>query len=76
LLSREERQAIFKDDPYEGWKRFYERDPKRIGLITVSRVGLDRDKGWALFHRADCRGALAADGGLHVLEREGDFWVE
>ena len=76
LLSREERQAIFKDDTYEGWNRFYERYPEAAGLVSVSRVGLNREKDRALFYLACCRGALAAVGGLHVLEREGDVWVQ
>ena len=76
LLSREEREAIFKDETYEGWKRFYERYPKAAGLVTVSRVGLNSEKDRALFYVACCRGALAAVGGLHVLEREGDVWVQ
>jgi hypothetical protein len=76
LLSREERYAIFKDDAYEGWKRFYERYPKAAGLVTVSRVGLNREKDRALFYLACCRGALAAVGGLQVLERVGDLWVQ
>jgi hypothetical protein len=76
LLSREARDAIFKDDPYEGWNRFYEQFPKAAGLITVSRVGLNRENDRALFYVACIRGALAAVGGLHVLEREGDVWVE
>jgi hypothetical protein len=76
LLSREERHMIFKDETYEGWKRFYERYPKAAGLVTVSRVGLNREKDRALFYLACCRGALAAVGGLHVLEREGDVWAQ
>jgi hypothetical protein len=76
LLSREECSAIFKDDTYEGWKRFYKRYPKAAGLVTVSRVGLNREKDRALCYLACCRGALAAVGGLHVLEREGDVWVQ
>jgi hypothetical protein len=76
LLNREERHAIFKDDTYEGWNRFYERYPQAAGLVTVSRVGLNRETDRALFYLACCRGALASVGGLHVLEREGDVWVQ
>jgi hypothetical protein len=76
LLSHEERHAIFKDDTYEGWNRFYDRYPKAAALVTVSRVGLNREQDRALFYLACCRGALAAVGGLHVLERESDVWVQ
>ncbi len=77
LLSGEERRVIFEGDPYDGgWKRFYERHPKAAGLITFSRVGLNREQDRALFYVACCRGALAAFGEVRVLEREGDVWVE
>jgi hypothetical protein len=77
LLSGEERRAIFESDPYDGgWKRFYERHPKAAGLVTVSRVGLNREQDRALFYVACVRGALAAVGQVRVLEREGDVWVE
>jgi hypothetical protein len=77
LLSGEERRAIFEGDPYDrGWKRFYEKYPKAIGLITVSRIGLNREQDRALFYVACVRGALAAVGQVRVLEREGDVWVE
>jgi hypothetical protein len=72
----EARDAIFKDNLNEGWNRFYEQFPKAAGLITVSRVGLNCEYERALFYVACCRGGLAAVGGLHVLEREGDVWVE
>jgi hypothetical protein len=75
-MSGEERHTIFKNDTDEGWKRFYERYPRAAALVTVSRVGLTREKDRALFYVACSRGALAAVGGLHVLEREGDVWVQ
>jgi hypothetical protein len=77
LLSCEERRAIFEGDPYDGgWKHFYEKYPKAVGLITVSRVGLNREQDRAVFYVACVRGALAAIGQVRVLEREGDVWVE
>ena len=51
-------------------------DIPRRPASTVSRVGLNREKDRALFYLACCRGALAAVGGLHVVEREGDVWVQ
>ena len=34
----------------EGWKRFYAKYPGSPGIITVSRVGLNRDKTLAFFY--------------------------
>lgn len=76
LLSREEHRAIFEGDLYEGWKRFHEKYPDAVGLITVSRVGLDRETDRAMFYMACIRGALSAVGQLHVLLRENDVWIK
>lgn len=75
LIDFEERREIFRDDD-KGWSRLYQRYPGATGIVTVSRVGLSRDPERALFYLANVWGGLAAVGGFHVLEREGDFWVK
>jgi hypothetical protein len=76
LLSREDHHAIFEGDLDEGWKRFYGKYPDAVGLITISRVGLNREKDRALFYMSCIRGALAAVGQMHVLKRENDVWIK
>lgn len=76
LLSREERKAFFSDSTDEGWKRFHEKYPGSPGIITVSRVGLNRDKTLAFFYVGVGQGPLSGHGQLHVLKKEGDAWVE
>jgi hypothetical protein len=76
VLSREEHKAIFTANPDDNWKRFYERYPDAPGIITVSRVGLNRDKNLALFYMGVGRGSLNAGGQLYVLKKEGDEWVD
>ena len=48
LLTSGEREAIFSVS--DGWKRFYTKYPGSPGIITVSRVGLNRDKTLAFFY--------------------------
>jgi hypothetical protein len=76
LMSPEEGGAIFSEDADNNWSNFYEAYPDSAGLVTVSRVGLSPDKKRALFYVGQVRGALDGHGQLHVLEKEGDEWVE
>ena len=77
MLGREERDAIFtKGDPDENGKRFRERYPNSPGIITVSRVGLNRDTTVAVFDLGWVCGPLCGHGRLHVVKKEGDEWVE
>ncbi len=76
LMSPEEGGAIFSEDADTNWSNFYAAFPGSAGLVTVSRVGLSPDKRRALFYVGQVRGALDGHGQLHVLEKEGDDWVE
>jgi hypothetical protein len=76
LLSRAEQGAIFTGGPDGNWKRFYEKYPGSPGIITVSRVGLNREKNRALFHMGWMAGSLQGHGELYVLKKEGDEWVD
>jgi hypothetical protein len=74
LLTPAENQAFFSLD--DGWKRFYAKYPGSGGIITVSRVGLNRDKTVAFFYLGLACGSLCGHGTIHVLKKEGDAWVE
>jgi hypothetical protein len=76
LLGRAEHGKIFADGPDENWERFYKRFPGSPGLITVSRVGLNREKNLALFYMGVMGGSLNGGGQLHVVKKEADKWVE
>ena len=55
---------------------FYAKYPASPGIITVSRVGLNRDKTSAFFYVGVSQGTVLGQGQLHVLRKEGDAWVE
>jgi hypothetical protein len=76
LLAGKDLMAISKGGPDDFWKRFYDKYPGAPGLLTVSRVGLSREKDRALFYVGLGSGSLAGHGQLHVLKKEGDLWVE
>jgi len=76
LMGPEEGGAIFSEDADTNWRNFYEAYPGSAGLITVSRVGLSRARTRALFYLGEVRGSQDGHGQLHLLEKEGDEWVE
>jgi hypothetical protein len=76
LLSRAERGAVFTGNADDNWKRFYEKYPGATGILTVSRVGLNREKDRALFYLGQGHGSLSGHGQLYVLKKEGDEWVD
>ena len=76
LLSLDEAKKTFTGYANDGWKRFYAKYPKTCGIVTVSRVGMNRDKTLAFFYVGNQRGSINGLGGMHVLKREGDAWVE
>jgi hypothetical protein len=73
LVTAKELDAIFVAG---NWNAFYAKYPGSPGLITVSRVGLDREKTLALFYVGLNCGGLCGHGQLHVLKKEGDVWIE
>ncbi len=76
LLPLAEEKAIFFDSANAGWDRFYAKYPKAYGIITVSRVGLNRDKTLAFFYVGEGQAPVLGLGQIHVLKKEGDEWVE
>jgi hypothetical protein len=76
LMGPDEGGAIFSEDADTNWQNFYEAYPGSAGLITISRVGLSRDRTRALFYLGEVRGSTDGHGQLHLLEKEGDEWVE
>lgn len=75
LLSMKDKKTLFSESG-DGWKTFYEKYPGSPGIITVSRVGLNRDRTLALLYLGNQRHWLNGEGRLHVLKKEGDVWVE
>jgi hypothetical protein len=76
LLTLGERKAIFSGLADDGWKRFYAKYPDAYAIITVSRVGLNRDRTMAFFYVAVGSSPHSGHGQLHVLKKEDEAWVE
>lgn len=79
LLKQEELKAIFAARPGQkgdGWQRFYDKYPGSPGIITISRVGLNRRGDKAMVHLLLSRGSLSAYGRIYVLHKQDGKWVE
>ncbi|HOW73995.1 MAG TPA: hypothetical protein PKY77_25610 [Phycisphaerae bacterium] len=79
LLKQEELKAIFSDKPGEkqdGWQRFYAKYPGSAGIITISRVGLNRRGDRAMVYFSLGQHYQAAYGRIYVLRKQDGKWVE
>lgn len=79
LLKQEELKAIFSVRPgqkQDGWQRFYSKYPGAPGIITISRVGLNRRGDIAMVYFSLGQHYLAGFGRIYVLRKQGGTWVE
>jgi len=76
LITREEQGVIFEAGPDDGWKAFDQKYAGSPGIITVSRVGLNRSKDMAMFYLGFQRAPLNGHGQLHVVKKVDGEWVE
>ncbi len=57
-----------------GWSRFQREYPNSRGPFAFSRVGLSRNREWALVLAGRASGPLGGDGSLALLLRSGETW--
>jgi len=74
LLSKEKVDALFKQDLNKGWEAYWKEYPKATGLLTLSRVGFNRDRTRAFVYASSGCGSLCGYGYYFVLEKSGDDW--
>jgi hypothetical protein len=58
----------------DGWRDFYERYPNSPGLISLSRVGFNREKNGALVYITHTWGDSGGNAYLMLLKREKGKW--
>jgi hypothetical protein len=57
-----------------GWAGFYDKYPGATGILETSRAVLSADGNEALIYAWNGCGSLCAEGGLFLLERNGNRW--
>jgi hypothetical protein len=72
LLSKEE-ESTFEGSNF--WSRFYSKYPKSGGLISLSRVGFNKDRTKALLQYVETSGDLSGSGYYILLKKQGNNWV-
>ena len=56
------------------WERFYKAYPDAIGLVRISRVGIDEQTSQALFYMSLRQGGLRGSGHFMLLHRPLGIW--
>jgi hypothetical protein len=77
LLTEAELARIFSEDadPDAGWKSFHAQFPDSAGLMSLSRIGLSKDRRQALVFISVGSWSLAGYGAYYLLAREPTGWT-
>ncbi|NCN39355.1 MAG: hypothetical protein COY38_04110 [Candidatus Aenigmarchaeota archaeon CG_4_10_14_0_8_um_filter_37_24] len=73
LISQVDFDRIFRPD-IDGWEQFYKIYPKSQGIMTLSRVGFNKEKDQALVYAGNQAHYLAGRGYYVLLTKENDIW--
>lgn len=68
LLNEKESQDI------KGWDEFYKKYPNSPGIISVSRVGFNKEKNQAVVYVGLQSDYLAGRGVIFLLEKKDNSW--
>ena len=72
-ISEQEFESFFHDGG-TGWRGFYQKHPHASGLITLSRIGFNRDHTEAFVYDTYSCGGLCGEGNYVVLKKVGSVW--
>jgi hypothetical protein len=74
LVPKEKIDQIFKNGP-GGWGEFYRQFPDSVGLIALSRAGLNSGGNQAFVYISHGCGGLCGSGHYMLLVKNGQRWV-
>jgi hypothetical protein len=74
LIPKQEFDDLFKKDG-PGWDGFYVRHADSGGIIHLSAVGFNKDKGRAMLYAGHSCGLLCGGGGYAFFEKKEGKWV-
>lgn len=74
FISPSDRDDLFRGR--NGWAKFHVRYGKEASLVTLSRVGLDPDKNFAIIYVTSGIERMAASGYLYVLQKVSGKWIK
>ena len=73
-ISNAEMNLIFREG--RGWKEFYDKYGKTQGILTLSRIGFNKEKTQALVYYGNQSDWLAGSGRLLLFEKIEGTWVK
>jgi len=74
LISESEYDYFF-DKGHDTWIYFYRKYPKSVGLIELSRIGLNKEKTQAVVELLDSKGWTGSRGYMYFISIEKNNWV-
>lgn len=74
LVSEDELGKIFIPTCDSGWRKFYRKFPNSVGNASLSRVGFDSSRNFAVVNFGNQSGCLAGGGQIVFLQKENDRW--
>lgn len=74
LISSTELDAIFSEGILQGWEKFRKSYPAVHGYVTLSAVGFNADKSFAVVYSAAHCGPNCGAGAFITLSKKDGFW--
>ena len=68
------RQAEIFRRGVDGWDTFYQKYPGSSGIVTLSKVGFNKEMNQALVIMGVQRGRVFGIGELYLLQKENNAW--
>ena len=73
LIGEKEVEEIYQD--VDGWSNFYKKYPDSQGIMTLSRVGFNKDLNQALVYVGNRKGGLSGMGLFILLSKGNGNWI-
>jgi hypothetical protein len=76
VLTKEEKDSLFKEDLRQGWENFFQKYPKSHGFIELSWPGFSRDGTLAIIYMGRYANMIAGGGQLYVFLKKDGRWID
>lgn len=76
LIDKEEFSSFFDNDSENGWKNFYEKYPKALGFMTVTKIAYSEDKKVGIIYIDILYNSLGAVGFILLFDTSDYFLIK
>lgn len=75
FISDKEQSDLFKDNLYDGLRKFGEKYPGSSGILAFSKVGFNNTHTQALVYASRWCGTRCGEGQYYLMRKQNDVWV-